>query len=80
MLSESILKAHHKSSLMFYTSDVVIQMFNKSITTPSSGTTTEDKEIKAMSQLLNHSQISPPKLCPEGNATKQHMLLLNLPV
>lgn len=55
-------------------------MFNKSITTPSSGTTTEDKEIKAMSQLLNHSQISPPKLCPEGNATKQRMLLLNLPV
>lgn len=58
VLSESIFKAHRKSSLMFYTTGVVIWIifFNKRITTAYSSTTKEDKEIKAMSQLVNRSQ------------------------
>lgn len=60
---------------MFYTTDVVMRIlfrFNESITTASSSTAGEDKEIKVMSQLLTHSQNSAPKDCVHTEAMQQN--------
>lgn len=58
-----------------------VLFFNKSITTASSNTTREDKEIKVMSQPVNHSQNSVPKEYVHKEAMQQNSAhQLNLPV